>query len=153
MAKLILEKEISIKNRRASFDYAFIEKYIAGLVLLGTEIKSIRLGKASLVDSYCYFRGGELYVRNMHISIYTEGNVYNHEPTQERKLLLNKKELVKLEKKLKDQGLTIIPVSLFTSKTGYAKLEIALAKGKKLFDKREDIKTKDISRELQRKLK
>ena len=123
------------------------------MVLVGTEIKSIRLGKASLVDSFCYFRAGELYVRNLNISIYTEGNVYNHEPTRERKLLLSKRELEKLEKKMKDQGLTIIPVCLFTADSGYAKLEIALAKGKKLFDKREDMKAKDVDRDLKRQYK
>ena len=148
-----IQQKISIKNRRASFDYTFIEKYVAGLVLVGTEIKSIRQGKASLVDSYCYFKNGELFIKNMNISEYTEGNVYNHEPTRERKLLLSKQELTKLQKKMKDQGLTIIPLNLFTSDSGYAKLEIALAKGKKLFDKREDIKAKDIDRDLKRKFK
>lgn len=148
-----IQQKISIKNRRASFDYTFIEKYVAGLVLVGTEIKSIRQGKASLVDSYCYFKNGELFIKNMNISEYTEGNVYNHEPTRERKLLLSKQELTKLQKKMKDQGLTIIPLNLFTADSGYAKLEIALAKGKKLFDKREDMKAKDIDRDLKRKFK
>lgn len=148
-----IQQKISIRNRRASFDYSFIENYTAGMILVGTEIKSIRLGKASLVDSFCYFRAGELYVRNLNISIYTEGNVYNHEPTRERKLLLSKRELEKLEKKMKDQGLTIIPVCLFTADSGYAKLEIALAKGKKLFDKREDMKAKDVDRDLKRQYK
>lgn len=148
-----IQKKIEIKNRRASFDYSFIEKYIAGIVLLGTEIKAIREGKAALVDSYCYFRNGELFVKNMNISEYTEGNLYNHEPTRERKLLLNKQELAKLQKKLMDKGLTLIPIRLFTSDSGYAKLEIALAKGKKMFDKREDIKAKDIDRDLKRKYK
>jgi SsrA-binding protein len=148
-----IQQKISIRNRRASFDYSFIENYTAGMVLVGTEIKSIRLGKASLVDSFCYFRAGELYVRNLNIAIYTEGNVYNHEPTRERKLLLSKRELEKLEKKMKDQGLTIIPVCLFTADSGYAKLEIALAKGKKLFDKREDMKAKDVDRDLKRQYK
>lgn len=148
-----IQQKVSIKNRRASFDYSFIEKFTAGLVLVGTEIKSIRQGKASLVDSYCYFKNGELFIKNMNISEYTEGNVYNHEPTRERKLLLSKQELTKLQKKMKDQGLTIIPLSLFTSDSGYAKLEIALAKGKKLFDKREDMKAKDIDRDLKRKFK
>lgn len=148
-----IQQKVSIKNRRASFDYTFIEKYTAGLVLVGTEIKSIRQGKASLVDSYCYFKNGELFIKNMNISEYTEGNVYNHEPTRERKLLLSKQELTKLQKKMKDQGLTIIPLNLFTSDSGYAKLEIALAKGKKLFDKREDMKAKDIDRDLKRKFK
>lgn len=148
-----IQQKISIKNRRASFDYSFIEKFVAGLVLVGTEIKSIRQGKASLVDSYCYFRGDELFIKNLNISEYTEGNLYNHEPTRERKLLLSRQELSKLQKKLKDQGLTIIPIHLFTSDSGYAKLEIALAKGKKLFDKREDMKTKDIDRDLKRRFK
>lgn len=148
-----IQQKITIKNRRASFDYSFIENYTAGMVLVGTEIKSIRLGKASLVDSFCYFRAGELYVRNLNIAIYTEGNLYNHEPTRERKLLLSKRELEKLEKKMKDQGLTIIPVTLFTADSGYAKLEIALAKGKKLFDKRDDMKAKDVDRDLKRQYK
>ncbi len=148
-----IQQNISIKNRRASFDYSFIEKYTAGIVLVGTEIKAIRQGKASLVDSYCYFRGGELFIKNLNISEYTEGNLYNHEPTRERKLLLSKQELNKLQKKMKDQGLTIIPTVLFTSEKGFAKLEIALAKGKKLFDKREDLKTKDLNREMDRKFK
>lgn len=148
-----IQKKIEIKNRRASFDYSFLEKYIAGLVLLGTEIKAIREGKAALVDSYCYFRNGELFIKNMNISEYKDGNVYNHEPNRERKLLLNKQELSKLQKKLTDKGLTVIPIRLFTSDSGYAKLEIALAKGKKLFDKRDDIKAKDIDRDLKRQYK
>ncbi len=148
-----IQQKVSIKNRRANFDYSFIEKYTAGMVLVGTEIKAIRLGKASLVDSFCCFRGNELFVRNLNISIYTEGNVYNHETTRERKLLLSKKELQKLQSKLIDKGLTVIPISLFTSDSGYAKLEIALAKGKKLFDKRDDMKAKDIDRDLKRRFK
>lgn len=148
-----IQQKISIKNRRAGFDYSFVEKFVAGIVLTGTEIKAIRQGKAALVDSYCYFRNSELFIKNMNISEYTEGNVYNHEPTRERKLLLTKQELSKLQKKLKDQGLTIIPLTLFTADSGYAKLEIALAKGKKLYDKREDLKTKDLDREMKRKYK
>lgn len=151
--KANIQQKISIKNRRASFDYSFIEKFIAGIVLVGTEIKSIRQGKASLVDSYCYFKNDELFIKNLNIAIYTEGNIYNHEPTRERKLLLKKIELHKLKKKLTDKGLTIIPISLFTSDSGYAKIEIALAKGKKQFDKREDLKTKDLNREFNRKFK
>lgn len=146
-----IQQKISIKNRRASFDYSLLETFTAGIVLFGTEIKAIREGKASLVDSFCYFRNNEIFVRNLNISIYTEGNLYNHEPTRERKLLLNKQELNKLYKKLQDKGLTLIPTLLFTSDSGYAKLEIALAKGKKLFDKRDDMKTKDIDRDLKRK--
>jgi SsrA-binding protein len=143
---------VNIENRRAKFDYQFIEKLVAGMVLTGTEIKSIREGKAALVDSYCYFRNAELYIRNMHIAEYSEGTHYNHEPNRERKLLLSKAELNKLQKKLKDQGLTVIPVRLFISESGYAKLEIALAKGKKEFDKREAIKKRDTEREIDRKL-
>lgn len=146
-----IQQKISIKNRRASFDYSLIETFTAGIVLLGTEIKAIREGKASLVDSFCYFRNGEVFVRNLNISIYTEGNLYNHEPTRERKLLLNKQELTKLQKKLVDKGLTLIPTLLFTSDSGYAKLEIAVAKGKKMFDKRDDMKAKDIDRDIKRK--
>lgn len=148
-----IQQKISIKNRRAGFDYTFIEKYTAGIVLVGTEIKSIREGKASLVDSYCYFKNDELFIRSLNISIYTEGNVYNHEPTRERKLLLNRQELTKLKKKMQDKGLTIVPTVLFTSDSGYAKVEIAVAKGKKLYDKREDLKTKDLNREMNRKFK
>lgn len=146
-----IQQKINIENRRAGFDYSFIEKYTAGLVLTGTEIKSVRQGKAALADSYCYFVGNELWIRNMHISEYSEGTHYNHEPMRERKLLLNRSELSKLQKKIKDQGLTIVPIRLFTSEGGYAKLEIALAKGKKHFDKREDIKKKDLEREMKRK--
>jgi SsrA-binding protein len=146
-----IQQKISIKNRRASFDYSLIETFTAGIVLLGTEIKAIREGKVSLVDSFCYFRNGEVFVRNLNISIYTEGNLYNHEPTRERKLLLNKQELTKLQKKLVDKGLTLIPTLLFTSDSGYAKLEIAVAKGKKMFDKRDDMKAKDIDRDIKRK--
>ena len=146
-----IQQKISIKNRRASFDYSLIETFTAGIVLLGTEIKDIREGKVSLVDSFCYFRNGEVFVRNLNISIYTEGNLYNHEPTRERKLLLNKQELTKLQKKLVDKGLTLIPTLLFTSDSGYAKLEIAVAKGKKMFDKRDDMKAKDIDRDIKRK--
>lgn len=148
-----LSNKINIENRRARFDYQFLEQFTAGIVLQGTEIKSIREGKAGLSDSYCYFKGGELYVRNMHISEYSEASFKNHEPLRERKLLLSKTELRKLEGKLKDQGLTIVPVKLFISDKGYAKLEIALAKGKKEFDKRQDIKKKDAEREIGRKLK
>lgn len=146
-----LSNTINIENRRAKFDYQFIEKLVAGLVLKGTEIKSIREGKAALSDSYCYFKNNELFVRNMHITEYSEASFSNHEPTRERKLLLSKQEINKLLKKIKDQGLTIIPVRLFINEKGYAKLEIALSKGKKLFDKREDIKKRDLEREMNRK--
>lgn len=142
---------INIQNRRASFDYSFIEKFIAGIVLTGTEIKSVRLGKVSLADSYCYMRNGELFITNMHINEYDKGSYNNHKPLRERKLLLNRSELQKIERKLKDQGLTIVPIRMFISKESYAKLEIAVAKGKKSFDKREDIKKKDIERETARR--
>lgn len=123
------------------------------MVLTGTEIKSIREGKAALVDSYCYFRNNELFIKNMNISEYSEGTHYNHEPNRERKLLLSKLEINRLVKKMKDQGLTIIPIRLFISDSGYAKLEIALAKGKKEFDKRESIKERDVKREIMRKVR
>lgn len=140
---------IQIKNRRASFEYHFIETYIAGIMLLGTEIKSVREGKVNLQDAFCVFVGAELWVRQMHISPYTQGTHYNHELTRERKLLMNKRELKKLVNK-QDKGLTIIPIRLFINDRGIAKLEIALAKGKKLHDKRDDIKEKDVKRELER---
>lgn len=146
-----INNKVNIENRRAKFDYQFLEKLVAGLVLTGTEIKSIREGKAALVDSYCYFINNELFIRNMHIAEYSEGTHYNHEPNRERKLLLSKPELNKMQKKLKDQGLTIVPIRLFISDSGYAKLEIALAKGKKEFDKRESIKKRDTEREANRK--
>jgi SsrA-binding protein len=148
-----LSNKINIENRRARFDYQFLENFTAGLVLKGTEIKSIREGKAGLSDSYCYFKNGELFIKNMHVTEYSEASFYNHEPMRERKLLLNKQELSKLEKKVKDQGLTIIPVRLFINEKGFAKLEIALSKGKKQFDKREDIKKRDLEREIGRKIK
>lgn len=142
---------INIKNKRASFEYSFLEKYVAGMQLTGTEIKSIRMGKANISDAYCVFIDSELWVRNMQIEEYSKGTYYNHEPKRDRKLLLNKHELKKLEGKLKDQGLTIIPTRLFINDNGYAKLEVALAQGKKLYDKREDIKKRDVQREIARK--
>ncbi len=148
-----LSNKINIENRRAKFDYQFLETFTAGLVLKGTEIKSIREGKAGLNDSYCYFKNGELYIKNMHITEYSEASFYNHEPLRERKLLLTKTEINKLVKKIKDQGLTIIPIRLYITDRGFAKLEIALSKGKGEFDKRDDIKKRDIEREVGRKLK
>jgi SsrA-binding protein len=148
-----LAKTITILNKRASFEYAFLEKFIAGMQLQGTEIKSIRLGKANITDAYCTFVSGELVVRNMEIALYDGGTYYNHAPRRDRKLLLNKHEIKKLSNKLKDKGLTIIPTKLFINDKGYAKLEIALAKGKKLFDKREDIKERDVKRDLARKFR
>ena len=134
---------INIKNKKASFDYEFVDTYTAGIVLTGTEIKSIRLGKASLVDTYCYFINGELWVKNMHISEYFYGSYNNHKADRDRKLLLSKKELAKLQKGLQDKGFTIVPTLLFINERGLAKLKIALAKGKKQFDKRQSLKDKD----------
>lgn len=147
------ENKIDIRNRKASFEYAFLDKYLAGLQLTGTEIKSIREGKANINEGFCVFNRDELFIRNMHIAHYFDGTYNNVEEKRDRKLLLNRNELNKLQNKLKDQGLTIIPLRLFINDKGYAKLEIALAKGKKLFDKREDIKKKDIDREMSRKMK
>jgi SsrA-binding protein len=152
MAKEKIQKTVEIKNRRASFEYAFIDTFTAGLVLTGTEIKSIRQGKANLTDAYCLFFQDELFVRNMHISAYDEGTHYNHDPLRDRKLLLSKRELGKLQKELKNVGLTIIPTRLFISDKGYAKLNIALSKGKKTFDKRDDIKEKDVKRDMDRSM-
>jgi SsrA-binding protein len=140
--------DVNIRNKRASYEYEFLDKYVAGLVLKGTEIKSLREGKASLQDGYCVFQQGELYAKNIHISIYKQGSHFNHEPTRERKLLLNKIELNRLKKRSEEKGLSIIPTKLFTNARGFAKLEIALAKGKKLHDKRQSIKEKDMKHEL-----
>jgi SsrA-binding protein len=148
-----LKNKINILNKRASFEFSFLEKYVAGMQLTGTEIKSIRDGKCNITDGYCFLKDNELWVKNILITEYDKGTHYNHEPKRDRKLLLNKTEINKLLKKLKDQGLTIIPLKLFISESGYAKLEIALAKGKKMFDKRDDIKKRDIQRETARKLK
>lgn len=141
---------INIKNKKATFDYEIIERFVAGIILGGTEIKSIREGRASLVDAYCYFVHGELWVKGMNISEYFYGTFNNHQPTRERKLLLQKKELKKLERKTKESGLTIIPLRMFINERGLAKLEIFLGKGKKQYDKRETLKQKDASRELDR---
>ena len=146
-----ISNTVNIENRKASFDYQFLETFTAGLVLKGTEIKSIREGKAGLSDSYCYFKNDELFIRNFHITEYADASFYNHDPLRERKLLLSRQELNKLLKKVKDQGLTIVPVKLFISEKGFAKLNIALAKGKKSYDKREDIKKRDVEREMNRK--
>ena len=141
---------ISIRNKQASYEYELLDKYVAGLVLQGTEIKSIREGKVNLKDGYCAFHRNELFVYNIHISPYAQGTVFNHSITRQRKLLLNKVELQKIEKKLDTKGLTLIPTRLFLSSRGFAKLEIALGKGKKLHDKRDSIKEKDVKRDLER---
>jgi len=144
------ELHIDIKNKKASFEYEFIDQYTAGIKLTGTEIKAIRLGKANVSDAYCYFTNGELYVKGMHVSEYEWGTYSNHEPKRDRKLLLNKKELVKLFRKSQEKGLTIVSYRLFINDRGLAKLNIALAKGKKQYDKREDLKKKDANREMDR---
>ena len=146
-------KNISIKNRRARFDYEILDTYIAGIVLTGTEIKSIRLGKASLVDCYCYMHDGELFVRGMNVSEYHWGTYNNHQPRRDRKLLLNKKELKKIERLTQDAGITIVGLTLFINEKGLAKLNIGVARGRKNYDKREYIKEKDTKRELDRAMK
>ena len=141
---------IVIKNKKASHDYEFIEKFVAGIVLSGTEIKSLRLGKATIADSYCFFNNGELFIKGMHIAEYWWGNLNNHDPLRERKLLLTSHELRKIERKIKESGLTIIVIKVFISGRGLAKAEIAISKGKKVYDKRETLKRKDASREMDR---
>ena len=148
--KLNFQKNVNIRNKKASYEYQFIDKYIAGIVLMGSEIKSIRLGKVNLQDSYCVFFNNELFVKELHISPYELARNFNHEAKRDRKLLLNKRELKKLLTKNKEKGLTIIPIRIFINEKGLAKLEIALAKGKKVYDKREDIKAKDMKRDLAR---
>ena len=146
-----MRKSINILNKKARFSYDLLDNYTAGIVLTGTEIKSIRLSKASIAESFCEFNeSGELFVINMTIQQYDHGNHFNHSPKAERKLLLNKKELRKLSKELKNTGLTILPTKLFINEKGFAKLQISLAKGKKLFDKRENIKDRENKRNLDR---
>ena len=137
-------------NRKAGFEYYFEASYIAGMVLSGTEVKSLRSGKISFNDSYCYFHRNELFVKNLHISEYGFGTVQRHEPMQERKLLLNRKELNKLENKIKEKGYSIIPIRIFFNEKGIAKMEIGLGKGKKLYDKRNTIKERESDREMKR---
>lgn len=147
----MLQKKINIKNKKARFEYELLDKYMAGIVLGGTEIKSIRESKASISESFCEFNdNGELFIINMQIDEYSHGSHYNHKPKAERKLLLNKKELKKLHKEVNTSGLTIIPLNLFLNERGLAKLNIALAKGKKLYDKRETMKDRDNKRDLAR---
>ncbi len=145
-----MEKHIDIKNKKAFFEFEFLDKFVAGMVLTGTEIKSIRQGKANMSDAWCYINKGELWIKNLNISAYDKGTHYNHEPLRPRKLLLKKKELNKLESKIKEKGLTIIPFHLFISERGFAKIEVALAKGKKVHDKRDSIKDRDAKREINR---
>jgi SsrA-binding protein len=146
-------EKIEIKNRRATFDYEFVDVLSAGMQLTGTEIKSVRMAKANLTDAFCVFLNDELFVRNLHISEYEKGGYYNHEPKRERKLLLQKKEIQKWLAKVKEKGFTIIPIRLYINEKGIAKLEIGLGRGKKSFDKREDLKNKDARRAMDRALK
>ena len=141
---------INIKNRKASFEYQFIVTFVAGISLVGTEIKSIRNNQANISDAYCVFVDKELYVKNLHIAEYPNGGYTNHEPKRDRKLLLNKQELHKMRGKVKEKGNSIIPIRLFINESGKAKLEIALAKGKKIYDKRESIKENDQKRDMDR---
>jgi SsrA-binding protein len=142
-----------IRNRSAYHDFFIDNKYDAGMVLTGTEVKSLRDGRASFNDSYCYFHKGELWIKNLHIAEYSHGTVNNHDPMRERKLLLQKKELRKLEAKMKEKGLTLVPLRIFFSEKGLAKMELGLGKGKKLYDKRETLKQRDTEREMKRYLK
>lgn len=140
--------DINIRNRQAGFEYELLDKYVAGLVLRGTEIKSIREAKVNLQDGYCYFNNGELFAKGIRIDQYAQGTHYNHEAQRERKLLLKRTELVKIEKRVEEKGLTLVPVRLFINERGYAKLEIAIGRGKKIHDKRNTIKDREAKREL-----
>ena len=143
-------KSVEIKNKRAKFDYEWLDTYTAGLQLVGTEVKSIRMGKASIAEAYCYMNKGELFIKGMNVTEWSHGNIFNHDPTRERKLLLSKRELDKIDKALKDQGITVVPTKLFISEKGWIKLNIAVAKGKKNYDKRQSLKEKDAKRDLAR---
>jgi SsrA-binding protein len=149
----VSSNEINIKNKRARFEYFIDEEFIAGIVLAGSEIKSIRNGKASIIESYCVIAEGELFIRNMYIAPYENASFYTHKTRGDRKLLLNKKELNRIEKFLKVKGNTIVPLKLFLSDKGWLKIQIACARGKKLHDKREDLKEKDDKREMDRAMK
>lgn len=151
--KSMNQPNINIKNKRASFDYEFIETYTAGIVLTGTEIKSIRLGKASLVDTFCIFEKNELWVRNMYIAEYFYGSYNNHSARRDRKLLLNKKELKKMQRLVKETGYTIVPTRVFLNDKGLAKINIAVARGKKQYDKRQSLREKDDKRAMDRAMK
>jgi len=144
------EYDVEIINRKAGFEYRFLDTFEAGIMLHGTEVKSIRKGNANLRDAYCFFRKGELYIKSLFIAEYEHGNMFNHESRRTRKLLLKRRELGRLEKQLKEKGLTIVPVRLYINERGLAKIEIALAQGKKVYDKRESIKQKDVKRDLDR---
>ena len=145
-----MNSKVSIKNRKASFEYEFIQKYTAGIILVGTEIKSIRANKASISDAYCVIIDSEVIIKNLHISKYKYASFSNHEPKRERKLLLNKQEINKIKSRVQEKGFALVPIRLFINDKGIAKLEIAVAKGKKIYDKRENIKEKDIKRNIER---
>lgn len=146
-------KNINIRNKRATFDYEILEEYVAGVVLVGTEIKSVRMGKVALTDSYCYFSDGELWIRGVNIAEYAWGTCNNHTPKRDRKLLLNRKELNKLERSLQDRGLTVVGLRLFLNERGLVKIVIGLAKGRKSYDKREYLKENDAKREMDKVMK
>jgi SsrA-binding protein len=150
MSKTRFSNNINIRNRQAGFEFELLDKYIAGIVLTGTEIKSIREGKVNLQDGYCYLNNGEMFVKGVNITPYAQGTHYNHEATRERKLLLKKSEIKKLEGKVEEKGLTLVPLRLFINDRGFAKMEIAVARGKKLHDKRTSIKEREAKRELDR---
>lgn len=143
-------RTVNIKNRKAGYEFEFLDKYVAGMQLMGTEIKSIRESLVNMQDAFCYFKNDQLFVKQLHIAPYAQGTHYNHVSDRERKLLLNKRELSKLSEKSKEKGLSIIPTRLFITDRGFAKLEIILGRGKKLHDKRDSIKEKDIKRDLDR---
>ncbi|MCE2741716.1 MAG: SsrA-binding protein SmpB [Sphingobacteriales bacterium] len=143
-------KEINIVNKKAGFEYILLQKYTAGMQLTGTEVKSIRLGNANLNDAFCFFKGDELFIRGLNIGTFKQGSHFNHEPTRIRKLLLRKKELVKIKVKGTEKGIAIIPIRIFETDRGFLKIEIALGQGKKAFDKRESIKERDVERNLRR---
>ncbi len=155
MAKknILKQSQVNIKNKRASFDYEFVDTFTAGIVLTGTEIKSIRAGKASLVDTFCYVNNGEIWVKNMYVALYDQGSYNNHVERRERKLLLNKKEIRNLQDDTKAPGFTIVPVRIFINDKGLAKMVIALARGKKEYDKRQSLKEKEDKREMDRAMK
>jgi SsrA-binding protein len=148
-----MASKVEIKNKKARYLYEFLDDYTAGIILTGTEIKSIRNGKASIMEAYCVVKDGEAIIRNMYIAEYENGSYYNHEPRRDRRLLLNKKEIKKLEKKLQDKGLTVVPSKLFINDKNLAKINIHLAKGKKLHDKRQTMKERDNKRDLDRVMK
>lgn len=155
MAKknILKQSQVNIKNKRASFDYEFVDTFTAGIVLTGTEIKSIRASKASLVDTFCYVNNGEIWVKNMYVALYDQGSYNNHVERRERKLLLNKKEIRNLQDDTKAPGFTIVPVRIFINEKGLAKMVIALARGKKEYDKRQSLKEKEDKREMDRAMK